>query len=105
MNTYSAVLILVMSLVTIALRFLPFVLFTKKTPAYISFLGRVLPQALIAMLVVYCLRNITLNRAPFGAPEWIAAGAVIILQAWKKNSLLSILAGTFLYMFLVQVIF
>ena len=105
MNTYSALLVLVMSLVTIALRFLPFVLFTKKTPAYISFLGRVLPQALIAMLVVYCLRNITLNSAPFGAPELIAGCAVVILQAWKKNSLLSILAGTFLYMFLVQVIF
>ena len=105
MNTYSAILILVISLVTIALRFLPFVLFTKKTPSYISFLGRVLPQALIAMLVVYCLRNVSLTNSPFGAPEWIAAGTVIVLQAWKKNSLLSILAGTFLYMFLIQVIF
>lgn len=105
MNTHAAVLIVVMSLVTIALRFLPFVLFTKKTPAYISFLGRVLPEALIAMLVVYCLRNISLTNAPFGIPELLAGVCTAALQAWKKNSLLSILAGTFLYMFLVQVIF
>lgn len=105
MNTHSIILVATMSLVTIVLRFLPFVLFTKKTPAYISFLGRVLPQALIAMLVVYCLRNISLNTSPFGLPELIAGGTVVVLQAWKKNSLLSILAGTFLYMFLVQMIF
>lgn len=108
MNTdfHAAMLIAVMSIVTILLRFLPFIILNgKKTPAYISFLGEVLPSAIIGMLVIYCLRNTDLTHAPFGAPEIIASLAVIILQAVKKNSLVSILCGTLIYMFLVQHVF
>jgi branched-subunit amino acid transport protein AzlD len=101
----AAVLIAVMAIVTMLLRFLPFILFTKNTPEYISYLGRVLPAALIGMLVIYCLKDVSIVAAPHGLPELIAALAVVGLQVWKRNSLLSILAGTVVYMLLVQLVF
>ena len=105
MNTHAALLVLVMAAVTVLLRFLPFLLFRKQTPPYIAYLGEVLPAAIIGMLVVYCLKDTVLTRAPFGAPELIAGLAVVGLQAWKRNSLLSILGGTVIYMLLVQAVF
>ncbi len=106
-NMYAALLILVMAVVTLLLRALPFLLFggSKKTPDYILYLGRVLPAAIISMLVVYCLRTMDLRHAPFGAPELLAAAGVVGLHVWKRNALVSILGGTVLYMFLVQVVF
>ena len=101
----TAVLVAVMAAVTILLRFLPFLIFRERTPRYVTYLGRVLPPAIIGMLVVYCLRDVSFAAAPFGAPELIAAAAVIGLQLWKRNSLVSILAGTVLYMVLIQVLF
>ena len=101
----SAILVVAMSLVTMFIRFLPFIAFRKKTPAYIKYLGRVLPSAIIGMLVIYCLKDINLVKKPFGLPEIIAGICVVILQAWKRNSLISILAGTVIYMVLVQVVF
>lgn len=105
-DLYSAALIAVIALVTMALRFLPFLIFrNRETPAYISYLGRVLPYAIMGMLVVYCLRNISFTAMPFGLPEPIACGLVVVLHLWKRNTLLSILGGTVCYMVLVQVIF
>ena len=101
----AAVLIAVMAMVTMLLRFLPFIIFTKNTPEYISYLGKVLPAALIGMLVIYCLKDVSVVDAPHGLPELIAALAVVGLQVWKRNSLLSILVGTFVYMLLVQLVF
>ena len=101
----AAVLIAVMALVTAALRFLPFLVFRKQTPAYIVYLGRVLPAALIGMLVIYCLKDVRIASAPHGLPELLAGTAVVVLQAWKRNSLLSILAGTVIYMLLIQSVF
>lgn len=101
----SALLIAAMAIVTILLRALPFLLFRKQTPAYISYLGRVLPPAIIGMLVVYCLKDMTPSLPPFGLPEMIAAGCVVIMQAWRRSALLSILSGTVLYMALVQLAF
>ena len=101
----SAILIAVMSIVTILLRFLPFLLFRKHTPGYIVYLGKVLPAAIIGMLVVYCLKDMTFTAAPFGFPELIAVGCVVGAQALKRNSLLSILLGTLVYMVLIQVVF
>ena len=57
------------------------------------------------MLVVYCLKDTDIHSAPFGAPEWLSALLVVLLQAWKRNVLLSILAGTVMYMLLVQLVF
>ena len=101
----AAVLIAIMAIVTMLLRFLPFIIFTKNTPEYISYLGKVLPAALIGMLVIYCLKDVSVVDAPHGLPELIAALAVVGLQVWKRNSLLSILVGTFVYMLLVQLVF
>lgn len=100
----AAVLVFVMAAGTIALRFLPFALFSGNTPRYISYLGRVLPQAIIGLLVVYCLRNLSFAAAPFGAPELIAAACVAGVQAWKRSSLYSILAGTAVYMVLIRLL-
>ena len=98
-------LIAVMAIVTMLIRFLPFLVFRKQTPKYISYLGRVLPPAIIGMLVVYCLKDITPSVYPFGIPELIASACVVGVQMWKRNSLISILAGTVIYMVLVQVAF
>ena len=101
----SAVLIAGMAGGTILLRALPFLIFRKQTPAYISYLGKVLPAAIIGMLVIYCLKDITPKLAPFGIPEVIAAACVVGAQVWKRNSLISILAGTAVYMILIQTVF
>ena len=87
------------------LRALPFLVFRKKVPAYVSYLGRVLPPAIIGMLVIYCLKDTAVTAAPFGAPELIAGALVVILQAWKRSTLLSILSGTAVYMLLIQLVF
>ena len=101
----AAVLVAVMAVVTMLLRFLPFLIFRKQTPAYITYLGRVLPLAIIGMLVVYCLKDITLTAHPHGLPELIAAACVVGLQVWRRNALVSILSGTVVYMLLIQTVF
>lgn len=105
MNTHAALLVAIMAAVTMLLRFLPFLVFRKKTPPYIAYLGEVLPAAIIGMLVVYCLKDTAVTKPPFGAPELIAGLAVVGLQAWRRSSLLSILGGTAIYMVLVQTVF
>ena len=78
---------------------------SSKTPKFIRYLGKVLPYAVMGMLVVYCLRNVSFTTAPFGAPEALALACVAGLHLWKKNTLLSIGAGTTLYMVLIQFVF
>ena len=103
-NTHAAALVAVMSLVTVLLRFLPFLIFRKgKTPAYVAYLGDVLPQAIIGMLVIYCLKDVSFAAAPYGLPELLAALAVVGLQVWRRNSLVSILSGTVIYMVLIRI--
>ena len=104
-TAYSAILVAVMSVVTMLLRAAPFLIFKNRTPAYVRYLGQVLPAAIIGMLVVYCLKDTELMSAPFGAPELIAGLLVVGLHAWKRNILLSILAGTIAYMLLTQLVF
>ena len=104
-HTHAALLIGAMALVTMILRFLPFVAFRREIPPYISYLGEVLPPAIIGMLVVYCLKDVSLFAHPFGLPELIAVAGVAAVQAWKRNSLVSILTGTVLYMVLIRLVF
>ena len=106
-NFHSAAIIAVTALVTIALRFLPFLIFgeNRKTPAIITYLGQVLPYAIMGMLVVYCLKDVSFTSAPFGIPEVIGCLTVTLLHIWKRSTLLSIGAGTIVYMLLVQFVF
>lgn len=101
----SLAIVAVMSIGTILLRGLPFVIFRKHTPSYIVYLGRVLPPALIGMLVVYCMKDLNFSAAPYGLPELIAGLCVVGLQLWKRSSIVSILGGTAIYMLLVQFAF
>ena len=88
-------------------RFLPFLLFAgrDRTHPFVAYLGRVLPYAAIGLLVVYCLKSVTLTAAPHGLPEALAILCVAALHLWKNNTLLSIGGGTVVYMLLVQTIF
>ena len=99
--------IAVIALVTTLLRFLPFIVFSKnrKTPALIDKLGKVLPYAIMGMLVVYCLKGVNFLSLSGWVPSLIACIVVGILYVWKRNTLISIICGTACYMFLVQVVF
>ena len=101
----SALLVAAMAVVTMLLRFLPFMVFRRSTPPWVAYLGRVLPPAIIGMLVIYCLKDVSPAEAPHGLPELIAAACVVVLQVWRRNSLVSILAGTAIYMALIRLAF
>ncbi len=101
----GSVLVAAMALTTMLLRFLPFLIFRKKTPRFVTYLGNVLPPAIIGMLIIYCLKDVSLAEAPHGLPELIASVCVILLHIWKRNALLSILLGTAIYMLLIQLVF
>ena len=99
--------LLVIALVTAMTRLIPFVLFPagRELPPFVAYLGRVLPCAVIGMLVVYCFKEVSFLRAPHGVPELLAAAYVLAVHKWKHNLLLSIGGGTVLYMLLVQAVF
>ena len=101
----SIMIVAVMALGTAFLRFLPFIIFKDETPKYLQYLGDVLPQAIIAMLVVYCFKDVSFTSYPHGLPALIAGAAAALTQWRSRNSVLSILAGTALYMVLVQNVF
>lgn len=104
---YTLTTILLIAVVTLFTRALPFALFggRRKPPAAVEYLGKVIPPAAMAMLVVYCLKGISFAAWPFGLPELLAGAAVVLLHLYKRNTLISILGGTALYMFLVQMVF
>lgn len=106
-TSYTLLAILAMGAVTFGIRVAPFILFGKRkvTPKYVVYIGNYLPPAVMAMLIIYCLRNIKLYSFPFGIPEAIAIIVVAILHMWKHNNLISIIVGTIVYMIEVQLIF
>ena len=104
-DVHAGYIVLISGAITALLRFLPFIAFGKSRPEFIMYLGRALPPAVMAMLVVYCLRSVNILAGTHGLPEVLACLAVVILHVWKRSTLLSITVGTALYMFLVQVIF
>lgn len=100
----SAGIILLVAAATFLTRLIPFILFPKDKeirPA-VKYLGGVLPPAVIGMLVIYCFKSLNVLESPFGIPEFIAGLTVAVLHVWRRNNLLSIGAGTILYMMLVQ---
>lgn len=92
---------------TMMTRFVPFLVFPagKPTPKYIQYLGKVLPAAVFGLLVVYCLKNVSLFAASHGIPELLGIAVVVGLHLWKRQMLLSIAGGTVCYMLLVQFVF
>ena len=106
MNKGEMLVVLTSALVTAALRFAPFILFPpgKKTPALVLYLGRVLPYAVVGMLVVYCLRGVEFTGVSHWLPEAISAALVALSYRLKRNSLLSIVAGTACYMILIRLV-
>lgn len=99
--------IAVMAVVTFLTRYIPFLLFDRKgnPPKIVLYLGRVLPPAIIMMLIIYCLRNVSLTSGSHGIPELVCVAVAAVLHWWKGNNLLSIFTATVLYMFLVQAVF
>lgn len=99
--------IAVMAAVTFLTRALPFLLFDRggRPPKIVLYLGRVLPPAVIAMLIIYCLKGVSFAAPAGWAPAAVSCGVVVALHLWKNNDLLSIFGGTILYMILVQAVF
>ena len=102
----AVAIIAVTALVTILTRFLPFAVFGKRPlPRVVVYLGRVLPPAIMAALVVYCLKGIDLTAYPFGLAELIGVAATAAVHLWRRNTLLSIAVGTVCYMLLTRFVF
>lgn len=104
-DKYIIAVIAVMAIVTILLRFLPFIIFDhgEQLPGWISYLGKVLPPAIMSMLLVYCLRNTNLVEGDHGFPELMCIGVTMLIHHWKRNTLLSIGVSTLLYMIIIQI--
>ena len=104
---HDILIVVVISAVTIMIRFLPFIIFRDKddVPQTVRYLGEVLPGAVMGMLVVYCLRSVSLASRPYGLPELLGCAVTAGLYLWRRSSLLSIAGGTVCYMLLVQLVF
>ena len=105
--SHTIMVIAVAAVITAALRFIPFLVFggKKEPPACINYLGKVLPGAIMAMLVVYCLKGVSFQSVSGFMPELLACLVTAGLHVWRRNTLLSIVAGTVSYMLLVQLVF
>lgn len=100
------VTILIAGFATVLTRFLPFVIFKgKKTPKALDYLGFALPCSVFGMLLIYCLKDTVVTSFPFALPEVLGLAVTSAIYLWKKNTLISIAAGTVFYMFLIQVVF
>ena len=105
--TQQIITIAICVLGTMASRFLPFLIFSTKkpTPKYVQYLGKALPAAIFGMLVIYCLKDVSILTGSHGLPEALSILAVVGLHLWKRQMLLSIAGGTICYMLLVQLVF
>lgn len=102
---YPVGAIAVGALVTWALRAFPFLLFgARPLPRVVRYLEKALPPAIMTVLVIYCLRGVSLGSSPYGLPEIAACALVAALHLWKNNMYLSILGGTVLYMLLIRIL-
>lgn len=101
------VTVLVAGAATVLTRFIPFWAFPpgKPTPRYVTYLGKALPGAVFALLVVYCLKDVDVLTGTHGAPEALAIALVVATYLWRRNMLVSIFAGTAFYMVLVNLVF
>lgn len=105
-NTMIILAIFVSALITFGLRAIPFLVFGKEKtmPPKLFYLGKILPSAIMAVLVVYCLKDVVGNFYSYGIPELVASVIVVVTYKWKHNILLSILLGTICNMLLLKLI-
>lgn len=104
-NIQFILTIAVCAAATMLTRFLPFLVFGSrggKVPEVVEYLGHVLPAAIFGMLIVYCLKGVSLTSGSHGIPEAIAIGVTVALHKWKHQTLVSIAGGTLCYVLLVQ---
>lgn len=106
-NTQIVLTVAIIMAATMLTRFISFLVFPagKETPAFIQYLGKVLPAAAMAMLVVYCFKGVDITSGNHGAPELIAGLAVALMHKWKHSMLLSIGGGTVFYLVLIHLVF
>ncbi len=106
-NTQLLIAVAIVAVVTLFTRMMPFLIFSsaKEPPKIIRYLGKVLPCATIAMLVVYCFKDVDVTQLSAVLPALIAAAVVVALQLWRGKIFLSIIGGTALYMILIQTVF
>ena len=106
-HMHAMIVIAVIGLAVLATRIVPVLIFGRgeQVPEFILYLGRVVPYTAMGLLIVYCLRDMPVLDAPHGLPEIISLTVVTVTYLWKRNTILSVVAGTALYMFLVQSIF
>ena len=104
---HAMLIIAVMGGAVLATRILPVLVFGRsdKVPEFILYLGTVIPYTAMGLLIVYCLRDVSILHGSHGLPELIALAAVTASYLWKRNTILSVIIGTVIYMFLVQVVF
>ena len=105
---YSLSIILAVGVTSYFLRAFPFIVLSKRNKTienFMMYLGKVLPPAIIGILIIFCLKDIKFTVAPYGTPEFLAVIMVVVLHVWKRQTLMSILGGTVFYMILLQKVF
>lgn len=104
---HAMIVIAAMGLAVLATRIVPVLIFGRgeKVPEFILYLGHVVPYTAMGLLIVYCLRDVSVLEAPHGIPELLSLAVVTLTYLWKRNTILSVVIGTALYMFLVQSVF
>lgn len=106
-TTQIIITIAALTLATVITRFLPFAVFSenRETPEFVKYLGKYLPSAVFGMLIVYCLKDVSILGGSHGLPELIAIVLTAAVHLWKRQTLVSIAVGTVSYMLLVQFVF
>ena len=106
-DSHAMIILLVIGFVTLMTRILPVLIFGRgeKVPDYILYLGKSVPFTAMGLLIVYCLKDVPIREVPHGLPELIALSVVSGTYLWKRNSILSVVIGTAIYMLLVQAVF
>ena len=106
-DSHAMIILLVIGFVTLMTRILPVLIFGRgeKVPDYILYLGKTVPFTAMGLLIVYCLKDVSIMESPHGLPELISLAVVSGSYLWKRNTILSVVIGTALYMFLVQSVF
>ena len=105
--THALIIMLVMGGCVLLTRILPVIIFgrSEHVPEFILYLGKVIPYTAMGLLIVYCLRDVSILGGTHGVPELIAMAVVVASYLWKRNTIVSVVLGTAVYMVLLQMVF